>query len=63
MIKRFIIAALFIVSGAALHGQEEILLCEGSGVHCMTIDMNGMSLKLVKAKGSPEIRMKKEMSN
>ena len=57
MKKIIVIAALFFLYGS-LTAQKEIILCEGTGVHCMFIDMNGIKINLVKAKDKPEIRIK-----
>ncbi|MCA6074159.1 hypothetical protein [Fulvivirga sedimenti] len=54
-----LILALSLMGLTMNHGQQrEIRMCEGSGIHCMNIEMLDMTLELVKAKGKPEITIR-----
>ncbi len=53
-----ILAISLLVLTANKGQQREIRMCEGSGIHCMNIELMDMTIELVKAKGKPEIIIK-----
>jgi hypothetical protein len=56
--KRYILPVLILITVPFAMAQQQTIICEGSGVHCMTLDLDGMQLRLVKARNKPEIRIK-----
>ena len=58
--KIFITILFLTFSGLTVNlgQQQEIRICEGSGIHCMNIEMLDITLELVKAKGKPEITIR-----
>ncbi len=56
--KRYILPVMIFLAVPVATAQKQTIICEGSGVHCMTLDLDGMQLRLVKARNKPEITIK-----